>query len=472
MALAFIIDDDPSIVDATQMQIPWDELQISDVKKIYTSEGLVMRILSEKPDVVFIDIELDEQSGLDILEQCRKHDLDTIFVIISGHDDFHYAQSAVNFGAFYYLLKPFSASDIANLVKKLKNVLNTKNNNISNYLVSHKEFEVFLSTKLKDEIMYRFLICSLDEAFLPQVEFLLSDALVRKYKINADKFLLILLNEKTTNDMLKALDEFARGNGVVIGISDAFDKSRHFFEHYREANSLSYQYFITGKGGLIRPGKKGIAALQKTLNDLDDAIKMQSAEKVDDLFKKLPRLFTNNNYTMFHVLLIYHTLVNKIETVFKQSIFPQYQLREEDMKMYFGSFSNLCNEFSEGFLTLFTTPAPSSSPASQSTWSSFEAYIEKNYHRRITAPVIAKELLISTTTFYNIIKQKTGSTFIEYLTSYRIKKAQELLIKTTLSIADIAEAVGIKDIFYFSKVFKKETGVNATEYRKAHNVTD
>lgn len=471
MFRAFIIDDDPFIIDATHMQIPWDELQISDVEKIYTSEGLATRILTEKPDVVFIDIELDEQSGLDVLAQCRKHGSNTIFVIISGHDDFHYAQRAVNLGALYYLLKPFSSSDVTALVEKLKLVLKTENNDISNHIISRKEFEVFLSPVLKNNILYRFLVCPLSENLLSQVGLILSDALLCKYKINADKFLLILLNEKTTDDILHVLNEFSQKNSVTIGISEPFCKDSQFHENFREANTLSYQFFITGKGGLIHPSKKDFATLQKALDDINNAIELHATEKAVRHFNEFPLLFINNNYTMFHVLLMYHMIINKVEAVFEQAVFPHYQLREEDMEMYFGSFSNLCNNFSEILKTLFDNPfSTSQSPAS--VWSNFEEYIERNYHRRITAPDIAKELFISTTTFYNTIKQKTGITFIEYLTSYRIKKAQELLINTTHSITDIAEAVGIKDVFYFSKVFKRETGVNATEYRKNHNLTD
>jgi len=167
-------------------------------------------------------------------------------------------------------------------------------------------------------------------------------------------------------------------------------------------------------------------------------------------------------------LLLYHTLMNKIDTLYEQNIFPSYQMREEDMVMYFGTFTELCNELSENINSLFSASRPNNAVMESSTWNRVEAYLDENYFRKLSAPEVAKNLYISTTTLYNTIKQNTGNTFIEYLTIRRIKKAKELLIETSMSITDIAESIGIKDIFYFSKVFKKETGVGATAFRKAH----
>ena len=56
--------------------------------------------------------------------------------------------------------------------------------------------------------------------------------------------------------------------------------------------------------------------------------------------------------------------------------------------------------------------------------------------------------------------------FSKYLTSKRIQKAKELLEDDRLSVEQIAEMVGYRDYFYFTKVFKKTEGVSPSSYRK------
>ena len=131
MFRAFIIDDNKYAVEATYHALCWEELGVSQIEKIYTSNGLTQRILKEKPHLVFIDIEMHDVSGLDIIDECKAKGSDALFVIITGHDNFKYAHAAVNLGVVYYLLKPIDPDDVAILTKKLKiSMLGFINNDI------------------------------------------------------------------------------------------------------------------------------------------------------------------------------------------------------------------------------------------------------------------------------------------------------------------------------------------------------
>lgn len=239
MLTAFIIDDDTYSVEATYEMIPWEELGVSHIEKIYSPSGLVEHILEKKPHIVFIDIEMGNISGLDVVKKCMEQNIDTLFIIISGHDNFNYAHTAVNLGVLYYLLKPLDKDDISALKEKLlKNI--------------------------KD----------------------------------------------------------------------------------RWGNSLE--------------------------NNLEDL------------------------------------------------------------------------------------------------WINILNCIEKNYSKKLHSQDICSELYISRTTFFNCFKANTDKTFTEYLTEFRLEKAKHLLLASNKTIPEIAELVGVKDAYYFNKIFKKNIGVSAYEYRRTN----
>lgn len=93
-------------------------------------------------------------------------------------------------------------------------------------------------------------------------------------------------------------------------------------------------------------------------------------------------------------------------------------------------------------------------------------YICDNFERNISLAEVANHVYMSETYFSKKFKKVTGLKFSEYLTSVRIRKADELLLETELSIAHIAEACGFSDTNYFGDVFKRVKGVSPLRYRK------
>lgn len=93
-------------------------------------------------------------------------------------------------------------------------------------------------------------------------------------------------------------------------------------------------------------------------------------------------------------------------------------------------------------------------------------YIYDNYNKDLTLAQVAEYVYMSETYFSKKFKKVTGLNFREYLTSIRIKMADELLLESRKSIAAIAEECGFGDANYFGDVFKKAKGVSPLKYRK------
>ncbi|MBB6734571.1 response regulator [Cohnella zeiphila] len=97
------------------------------------------------------------------------------------------------------------------------------------------------------------------------------------------------------------------------------------------------------------------------------------------------------------------------------------------------------------------------------------AVIEAKYaDGGLTVAEIAKEVYLTPTYVSLLFKQETGQTVGEYLTQVRVEKAKELLRDPKYKFYDICYAIGYTDPSYFTKLFKKATGVTPSAYRQDH----
>jgi two-component system response regulator YesN len=96
-------------------------------------------------------------------------------------------------------------------------------------------------------------------------------------------------------------------------------------------------------------------------------------------------------------------------------------------------------------------------------------YVEKHYAEPITLYDVSESIYISTYYASRIFKQETGKNFVDYLNEVRIEKAKEFLCDVQYKIYEVADLIGVQDAHYFSKIFKKHTGLTPSEYRDRSN---
>lgn len=91
-------------------------------------------------------------------------------------------------------------------------------------------------------------------------------------------------------------------------------------------------------------------------------------------------------------------------------------------------------------------------------------YVRENAGKTISLQDVANDLSISPGYLSTIFKQSTGISFIDYVTDTKIELAKRLLKESNLKIYQIAEMTGYENAYYFSKVFKKVTGITPREF--------
>lgn len=106
-------------------------------------------------------------------------------------------------------------------------------------------------------------------------------------------------------------------------------------------------------------------------------------------------------------------------------------------------------------------------PSSATRLQQAVAHLRKNYGRHIPESEVALLCEMSPSRFCREFKAAFGVTFVEYLSTHRIEEAKRLLGNPTISVTDIAAAVGFSDPSYFTRVFRKQQGISPSEYRAA-----
>ncbi|CAM4394688.1 AraC family transcriptional regulator [Bacillus manliponensis] len=94
------------------------------------------------------------------------------------------------------------------------------------------------------------------------------------------------------------------------------------------------------------------------------------------------------------------------------------------------------------------------------------SYIHEYYYQDLTIASLAEQNNVNRNRLSYVFRKHAGMGPAEYLLNYRIKMAQKMLFTSGVPVQQIAQAVGIADPFYFSRVFKKQVGISPTKYRE------
>lgn len=95
-----------------------------------------------------------------------------------------------------------------------------------------------------------------------------------------------------------------------------------------------------------------------------------------------------------------------------------------------------------------------------------KAYLAEHYMEDLSLELVAKRFFFSPAYFSSFFRSHTSMTFTEYLLKLRMDKAKQMLEGGNRKISEIALSVGFRDAGYFTRIFKRETGLSPEEFRK------
>ncbi len=148
---AVIVDDEPHALILFKKVIEWYADQIEIVGEANNLPNAIQIITETKPNVVFLDIEMPNYTGLQI-NDFFEYPRDFEIVFITAHND--YSIKAIRIKAFDYLLKPLNSSELKECLDRLQNLQNTKNQSQSNIEENEDLKKGLISINSKKGIFY------------------------------------------------------------------------------------------------------------------------------------------------------------------------------------------------------------------------------------------------------------------------------------------------------------------------------
>jgi len=115
-----IADDEPIIRAGIRETVDWPALDMEVVAEAEDGEEALEQAVALRPDLLLVDLNMPIVSGIAVVEQLRRSLPECRVVIVTGHDEFAYAQQAIRLGVDEYILKPTNPQQLAEVLGRIK----------------------------------------------------------------------------------------------------------------------------------------------------------------------------------------------------------------------------------------------------------------------------------------------------------------------------------------------------------------
>lgn len=480
-----IVDDEPDTMQKLVRLSGLESLGYSLCAILPDGRDAIEYLQTHEVDVVVTDIIMTFVSGLELCKHIKKNYPDIYTVILSGHDDFRYAQSAVSLGVFRYLLKPVSLREFKEVLTEIHNIISEnekkrlpdvsvasetfslmKRQLYTEYLfgnISASEFkkginpyesapkDIMESSGVLAEIemcnFYDFIAGSWNyshENFNEALDRLVSmyenvSAVLTNMEDNRFEIILFCKNNVSPDVILtRFIKLFKEITNIETNILQTTA-----FTHFSELSG----YYLSGTSTSARIVHQRIRRLANSFGTYVLSGDTSAAQtSINNIYVLLRSLSLNEaKYIILEILEAYKEHIPAPE----QSIYSA-QNTEALIIATDKLTKSLFNLDRSGQRSKIISEA--------------KDYITKHSSEDITLETVADYVHLNHIYFSRLFKQITGENYSDYLLNIRISKACELLA-TNMKIYEISSAVGYKNVKYFSEIFKKRIGVLPSEYR-------
>lgn len=216
-----IVDDEERIRIGIKKRLIRFELPIGTIYEGENGIEALEKLKNYKIDIALVDINIPFLSGLDFIKKGKMLSKDTIFIIVSGYDNFSYARQAIEYGVFRYILKPIEKEELYNVLQAAIDLKNT-------FLSREIEDKNPLINKILEELKSNYSNCAYSLSYLA-VTVGLSESYISKV---LKKETGMSFNEYLTSIRINKANEILLGEGKLTTINEVASRVGYSNQHY------------------------------------------------------------------------------------------------------------------------------------------------------------------------------------------------------------------------------------------------
>lgn len=525
-----IVDDEKLVRDNIRQCINWEAHGFCFRGAYANGKEAIDAIKREQPQVVLTDICMPFMDGLQLCAYLHQNHPSIKVILLTGFDDFEYAQQALRMKAYDYMLKPITACELRSLLDKVKLDMKEEQSqhcqlmtmrmqlNQSLPLLMEKKLEEMISIQMpvkeRNKRLREFhlpelngnviaMMIDLDDFGSRKSNLTIYDQGLLRYaclnitselssrrggiafQSKEEKIIVLLANARAEllDAAAEALAEEIKGIvgkqlklTITVGIGEICTDAADLPHATRTANqSLSYRLFL----GINRTitYREVVKRRDSDLIGTDWGRRLSLCLKTESVAEArllLDEIFGNLKLSTMTIEGCYRLLLRLITAVMDtlREVRGELAFLEEGIDPFQELYQWKTLEQIRLWLEKLCNGAIAIAADQRSQIVNggmiiATDYIEKHFYKEdLSLHAVCKHVMMSPSYFSASFKQFTGKTFVEYLTRIRMQKAKEYLLCSDLRSYEIAYKIGYKDHNYFSAVFKKQTGQSPTEYRE------
>ena len=521
----FFVEDEIITREGIRDNVDWQASGFEFCGEATDGEMALPLLRAAQPDVLITDIKMPFMDGLQLSKIVRERMPWVKIIILSGHDEFEYAQKAISLGVTDYLLKPVTVQKLQTVLHKLSVQLDQERKEQERLKSLQEQIEANRAM-LRDRLLFKLVVGAVSPAeAVEKGQMLGLDLSARHY--------LVVILKLELGDRTEPYDhdEYQQVQQVLIGLAernpDVFVLKRDWGDIILIMKGITAEYLEEERDVLLEEARQAVAKtryrltigvgpskeriadirqsfvdalvlLQNPVNEsaaglnqsverrellkldktvVENYLRCGSKDEFDHFFDASLRPLSETalrsalikNYIFVDVILATAKLVDELGGGIDKVI-PEVNSIEailSDVKSVDQLREQVYKIISMGLTYRDSRPNGHHSHLIRQA----KEYLEHHYaDAELSLNEVAAQANLSASHFSAVFSQETGQTFKEYLTAIRINKAKELLRMTMLRSAEIAYQVGYNDPHYFSSVFKKNTGLSPIQFRSQNKL--
>lgn len=508
-----LADDERMIREGIATLIPWEQLDLQFIGS--ASNGLLAyhQIAELRPDIVITDIKMPEMNGLELIKLTLERFPDTQFIVLSGFNEFEFASQAMQYGIKHYLLKPCNEVEIIQVLHKVVTELDQTRSKRSYMVDIEGQLAEVLPIK-QEQLILDFLLNPISNRTKQE---LFKDTLQMKYeqlriilieltkgyeqeqaqalygmigkwndhcrvlfgKAIEDKFVL-MVEEAPRMDLSRLSmiikNEYLSDSNVQVNfvisescrIEDVGETYHDALEKLRYRNYFGQSSVFTKEIG-VKLSSGGSEQLNLLVDQIVTSIKLGDIESLMErltlFFDKLRDMREEIHLTIGYCIELITEIIRKTDldpaNTRIQQIAPILEMKSlEEFHHY---VRDVCLERTKEAKLI---RADKNQLLVQRMVELIDEHLSD---KELSLQWLAKDIFYLNVDYLGkLFRKEMNEKFSQYVTRVRIERAMELILADAeCKLYEVAEQSGFgDDAQYFSNVFKKQTGVSPSEYKR------